>query len=399
MGRSPGFGSVARNLSPFRTRVSLRLRLYAALTSLRQNHSSAHSTKGTPSPPRELRQAGSTRFQDLFHSPRRGAFHRSLTVLVHYRSLAVFSLGPWSTQLPTRCPRVGWYSRSSSITGATRRHLRDSHPLRSAVPVTFSLMANHPSEQSVPRSMAVVQPRNSSAYRLVRRFGLGSPVSLAATPGILSVPRGTEMFQFPRCPPVHPDVYQPSRLMGCPIRRSLDHRLPAPPQSISRVVTSFIGAAPRHPPCAHHSGLTFRIYPATIQLALLPAGTSNQPVVPIQRPAAVLANDHDESDARGTLCLPSIRAVPAESDVSSSSFIPARLPRRADSHRPIPLSMCMTCGGATGTRTPDLRRAKAALSQLSYGPISTPDPLTCELLHGERAWTRTRDLGLIRAAL
>ena len=27
-------------------------------------------------------------------------------------------------------------------------------------------------------------------------------------------------------------------------------------------------------------------------------------------------------------------------------------------------------GGAGGIRTPDLRRAKAALSQLSYGPIS-----------------------------
>src|SRR6188472_3850254 len=26
------------------------------------------------------------------------------------------------------------------------------------------------------------------------------PVSLAATPGILSFPQGTEMFQFPRCP-------------------------------------------------------------------------------------------------------------------------------------------------------------------------------------------------------
>jgi hypothetical protein len=25
-------------------------------------------------------------FQDLFHSPHRGAFHLSLTVLVHYRS-------------------------------------------------------------------------------------------------------------------------------------------------------------------------------------------------------------------------------------------------------------------------------------------------------------------------
>ena len=28
-----------------------------------------------------------TRFQVLFHSPHRGAFHLSLTVLVHYRSL------------------------------------------------------------------------------------------------------------------------------------------------------------------------------------------------------------------------------------------------------------------------------------------------------------------------
>src|SRR6056297_1046913 len=31
-------------------------------------------------------------FQILFHPPNRGAFHLSLTVLVHYRSLKVFSL-------------------------------------------------------------------------------------------------------------------------------------------------------------------------------------------------------------------------------------------------------------------------------------------------------------------
>ena len=47
----------------------------------------AHYAKGTrsrvfPLPP--LVDAG---FQDLFHSPRRGAFYLSLTVLVHYRSL------------------------------------------------------------------------------------------------------------------------------------------------------------------------------------------------------------------------------------------------------------------------------------------------------------------------
>ena len=35
-------------------------------------------------------------------SPSRGAFHLSLTVLVRYRSLEVFSLGEWSPQLPTR---------------------------------------------------------------------------------------------------------------------------------------------------------------------------------------------------------------------------------------------------------------------------------------------------------
>ena len=42
----------------------------------------------------------SLRFQVLFHSPNRGAFHLSLTVLVHYRSPSVFSLGEWTPQIP-----------------------------------------------------------------------------------------------------------------------------------------------------------------------------------------------------------------------------------------------------------------------------------------------------------
>ena len=33
------------------------------------------------------RPLAGVRFQELFHSPARGAFHLSLTVLVHYRSL------------------------------------------------------------------------------------------------------------------------------------------------------------------------------------------------------------------------------------------------------------------------------------------------------------------------
>src|SRR5215472_17417940 len=70
-------------------------------------HSPDHSTKGTPS------VLGATTAQSpltaweyvvsgSLSSPSRGAFHLSLTVLVHYRSLEVFSLGEWSPQLPTR---------------------------------------------------------------------------------------------------------------------------------------------------------------------------------------------------------------------------------------------------------------------------------------------------------
>jgi hypothetical protein len=53
-------------------------------------------------------------------------------------------------------------------------------------------------------------------------------------------------------------------------------------------------------------------------------------------------------------------------------------------------------GGAEEIRTPDLRRAKAALSQLSYGPIIA---VTAIIVTGGPWWTRTTDLGLIRTAL
>ena len=64
-------------------------------------NSLAHSPKGTPSAHSRLRPVVSTQFQILFHSPRRGSFHLSLTVLLHYRSCRVFSLGGWTPQLPT----------------------------------------------------------------------------------------------------------------------------------------------------------------------------------------------------------------------------------------------------------------------------------------------------------
>src|SRR5690348_8182789 len=70
-------------------------------------HSPDHSTKGTPSAlaraPREWPlTAGEYVVSGSISSPSRGAFHLSLTVLVRYRSLKVFSLGGWSPLLPTR---------------------------------------------------------------------------------------------------------------------------------------------------------------------------------------------------------------------------------------------------------------------------------------------------------
>ena len=49
-------------------------------------------------------------FQVLFHSPVRGSFHLSLTVLVHYRSSG--TIQPWQMVLPysLRIPRVPSYS-------------------------------------------------------------------------------------------------------------------------------------------------------------------------------------------------------------------------------------------------------------------------------------------------
>ncbi len=174
MGRSPGFGSIQRNSSPFQTRFRSGSSC-PCLNLATPNYSLAHSTKGTPSPislRSRLRPAGSARFQVLFHSPRRGAFHLSLTVLVPYRSLTVFSLGLWSTLLPTRF-RVSGSTYVSIPPVHLHCRLRDSHPLRCSVPVTFGYHKS-PSDQSATRSRSTVLPPRSNASRLSRHAGLGS---------------------------------------------------------------------------------------------------------------------------------------------------------------------------------------------------------------------------------
>ena len=103
-----------------------------------------------------------------------------------------------------------------------------------------------PSPPRCPFNPPQASPAGYAAYGV-----WAPPRSLAATEGILSFPRGTEMFQFPRCPPrIAPRCPAVCRA-GCPIRKPLDRRLPAPPQGISprgRVLPR--PPTPRHPPCA-----------------------------------------------------------------------------------------------------------------------------------------------------
>jgi hypothetical protein len=87
--------------APYSGSRSLRLRLFSCLNQATEGNSSGHTPKGTPSHSRGmLRLHGSTRFQGLFHSPRRGTFHRSLTVLCTIGQRAYRALGSGLPSFP-----------------------------------------------------------------------------------------------------------------------------------------------------------------------------------------------------------------------------------------------------------------------------------------------------------
>ncbi len=124
----------------------------------------------------------------LFHSPYRGAFHRSLTVLIRYRSSQVGSLGGWSPQFPTGFLE----SRGTQALSRERQpgRVRESHPLCSDIPVHSPLVAC-----SVLLGLQHPVPVSRARFGLLR---VRSP--LLAASRLMSLPQGTEMFQFPWCP-------------------------------------------------------------------------------------------------------------------------------------------------------------------------------------------------------
>ena len=86
MRRSLGFASAPTDYTAYSASLSLRLTLQSSLTSPVMATRRFIMQKARRHTIKALRPLVGVRFQDLFHSPCRGAFHLSLTVLVRYRS-------------------------------------------------------------------------------------------------------------------------------------------------------------------------------------------------------------------------------------------------------------------------------------------------------------------------
>jgi len=264
-----------------------------------------------------LRPAGSARFQALFHSPRRGAFHRSLTVLVPYRSLRVFSLGSWSTRFPTRF-RVSDGTHVNAAPPPTPDRLRDSHPLRSTVPVSFGshVCGGRGRGTVLPASRSTPTQQRVPAHPLTR-FGLlpfRSPL-LRESSLFLAVLR---CFSSRGLPTPIADVSPRCRGGVAPFGYPWITRCQHVPRAFRGVAASFIGSR------------RLGIHRALIIVDSHPADPPDTPLSRRRRDPAPCFGLH--------------ASCPAETGVLS--------------------------GGVAGIRTPDLRRARAALSQLSYDPVA-----------------------------
>ncbi len=171
-----------------------------------------------------LRPLVGVRFQVLFHSLTQGSFHLSLTVLVHYRSLRSiqpYRMVPVDSYRITRVPHYSGY------------HYLTVLYLYRAITVYgyfFQSILVHCSSNVV-----VLQPqycRNNTGLgcsNFARRYYRNHFCFLFL--------RVLRCFSSPGLPPCGYYIFN---IVGCPIRKSSDQRVCAPPRSLSQLITSFI---------------------------------------------------------------------------------------------------------------------------------------------------------------
>ena len=167
-------------------------------------------------------------FQVLFHSPARGSFHLSLTVLCAIGLSVVFSLSGWSPIirpgfLVSRLTQVALLRVFSSNTGLSPAPARHSSRF-------FSI-------SSRPLSTPIT-PTRALRHRRFGLFPVRSP--LLGESLLLSLPAGTKMFQFPAFAPRF--AVSGSLPTGCPIRTSAGLSAFAARRSFSQLITSFFAS-------------------------------------------------------------------------------------------------------------------------------------------------------------
>ena len=178
--------------------------------------------------------------QALLHLPSEGAFQRSLTLLVRYRSRVVFSL-------PSRC-----LGRSRGV--SSPRYSGTNARRRSRVTGLSPCIALRSRRVHAGGSALSVSP-NTTLLPVNRklRFGLDRVHSrLLTTSRSVSLPAGTEMFQFPAFPIARGNCER------IPIRTSPVLTLHAGPRGLSQLGTSFVGTR-AEPFTRRHSSHVCRI--------------------------------------------------------------------------------------------------------------------------------------------
>ena len=172
-----------------------------------------------------LRLLVGTRFQGLL-LPAWGASHLSLTILVHYRSLGVFSLREWSPQIHAefhgfRVTRVLFRpDRAVSSTGLSPSMVHRSREIR----LLHDFVTGRPSSRLAQKSPTTPSTHRREAVTCgrFRLFPFRSP--LLGESHSLSSPPLTEMFQFSGLPLpvlcVQTGVTRFLIAQGCPIRES-----------------------------------------------------------------------------------------------------------------------------------------------------------------------------------
>ena len=256
MGRSLSFGSTSDDdKSPIQTRfrygsVSLTMPWKSnSLVSLCKRH----AVTGTRS---LLRPLVSTRFQVLFHSPFRGTFHLSLTVLFTIGRQGVLSLAGWPPQLPTGFPVPG-RTQEPDRKAVQLFRLRDCHPLWCGFPaarLTHDFVTSRPAGRRIKAGPTTpcVRQRLPSITPRFGLFPLRSP--------LLRESRFLSFLGLLRCFS-SPAYRLPPYVFRLEHARITTRRFPhseIPGSKVGQHLPGLIAAAhvlhrllaPRHPPCA-----------------------------------------------------------------------------------------------------------------------------------------------------